>query len=305
MANKAVFVDRDHTLIEDPGYLSDPEAVRLLPGVELAIKSLKQSGYQIIVVTNQSGVARGMLTEEALEVIHAEMRRQLADKGAHVDGIYYCPYHPEGTIEEYAKDSDLRKPQPGMLLKAAMEKDIDLAGSWMVGDSGRDVEAGQRAGCRTIRIRTRSTHTAGISEQEDVQADYTVRNLVDAARVILRAVPGQAGEEPTVSAEPGETSATATHIGPLAPADVETMDEDGVRREILRHVRQLARAEHVEEFSFLRLTGGVAQMLSLLALVITLYKMVQDQVREGTLWAMIAVVLQLMALTFFTIQRPR
>jgi D-glycero-D-manno-heptose 1,7-bisphosphate phosphatase len=186
MANKAVFVDRDNTLIEDPGYISDPSLVRLLPGVELAIKSLSQQGFKVVVVTNQSGIARGLLSEEALGQIHRELGRQLGEHGANLDGIYYCPFHPEGTVEKYTCDSELRKPKPGMLLAAAKDLDIDLAASWMVGDSPRDIEAGQRAGCRTIRVRTQHDPASGENSDEDSQADYTVRNLVDAAKVIIR-----------------------------------------------------------------------------------------------------------------------
>jgi len=309
MPNKAVFLDRDHTLIDDPGYLADPQAVKLLPGVELAVKSLVQAGYKIVVVTNQSGIARGLLTEEALDAIHAEMRRQLADRGAHLDAIYYCPFHPEGTVETYARESEFRKPQPGMLLKAAEDLDLDLAQSWMVGDSGRDIEAGQRAGCRTIRIRVQSLHLAGETEVEDVQADYTVRNLVDAARVILRAVP--VAPRPPAETRPSVPAATVPERPAPAPAAAETTpapeppDDAQVRREILRHVRQLARVEHTDEFSFLKLAGGIAQMLALLALVIALYQMIVDQISHGILWALISGVLQTLALTCFTVHRPK
>ena len=185
MSHKAVFLDRDNTLIDDPGYLADPDAVRLLPGVELALKSLEQAGFHLIVVTNQSGIARGLLTEDALQAIHERMVELLARKGAHIDEIYYCPYYAEGTVAEYSIDSDLRKPNPGMLLQACEDLDIDLATSWMVGDSSRDIEAGQRAGCRTIRIRG-SHEGESHDTQEAFQADYTVRNLVEAARTILR-----------------------------------------------------------------------------------------------------------------------
>ena len=185
MANKAVFLDRDRTLIEDPGYISDPKLVKLLPGVDVAIKSLAVAGYKIVVVTNQSGIARGMLTEAALEGIHDELRRQLAQKNAYIDAVYYCPFHPEGNVEGYIQDSDLRKPKPGMLLKAAADLDLDLADSWMVGDSSRDIEAGQRAGCRTILVR-RQQQKSDDRLDEDATPDYAVRNLVDAARIILR-----------------------------------------------------------------------------------------------------------------------
>lgn len=185
MGRKAVFLDRDGTIIEDPGYLSDPKEVKLLPGVELALKSLSQAGYLLVVVTNQSGIARGMFTEETLDLIHDRLRELLHEKNARIDAVYHCPFLPEGSVEQYAVDSDLRKPKPGMLLEAADELDIDLERSWTVGDSPRDVEAGQRAGTRTIRLRT--PHGAGREDATDtVRADFIVRNLVDAARVIVR-----------------------------------------------------------------------------------------------------------------------
>ena len=351
MASKAVFLDRDNTVIEDPGYVSDPQVVKLLPGVELAIKSLAQAGYRIVVVTNQSGVARGLLTEETLGRMHAELQRQLGQHGAHLDGVYYCPFHPEGTVEQYTRESDLRKPKPGMLLKAAQELDIDLSASWMVGDSARDIEAGQRAGCRTIRVRVRASHHAapGVEDDENVQADYTVRNLVDAARVILRspaqaeearaahaarasaaaakaetvgdtaalgaattavsdAAPGAACEMPSHSdgwaSEPdapealddstasseAAASVTAAPVGP---------DDAAVRREILSCVRQMARAESVEEFSFIKLFAAIVQVLALLALFIVFYKMLNEQIPHATLWALIAIALQMMSLTLF------
>ena len=345
MANKAVFMDRDNTLIEDPGYLSDPAAVRLLPGVELAIKSLSQAGYKVVVVTNQSGVARGLLTEENLEEIHGELRRQLKEKGAHVDAIHYCPYHPEGTVERYAQDSQLRKPNPGMLLKAAAELGIDLASSWMIGDGARDVEAGQRAGCRTIRVRTRtapSHQAASPDADENVQADYTVRNLVDAARIILReggrvpvakiaaakaAIAGAAAlaaappapatdfatRTPSVDLDAGAAAPEACEVPAPAegPSDGQVsphehrMDDSTVRQEILRHVRQMAVERRSEEFSATKLLAGIVQMLALLALVLTFWRMMQNSIPAATLWAIITVALQVMALTFFTMQRQK
>ena len=294
MAHKAVFLDRDHTLMEDPGYLADPDAVRLLPGVELAIKSLSQAGYKIVVVTNQSGVARGLLTEETLAKIHAELRRQLGEKGAQLDGIYYCPYHPEGTVPAYAIDSDLRKPQPGMLLKAAEELDIDLSASWMIGDSPADIEAGQRAGCRTIRVRTAAPPT-GQQADEDAQADANVRNLVDAARVILR--------EPV--AAPVVTTASNAVAGGTAPPDVAAMSDSEIRREILRHLQQLVRSHHEEEFSLAKLIGSIVQVLVLLTLLIGFVKMIGDEIQHAIVWMLIALVLQVMTLTAFSAQRRR
>ena len=319
MANKAVFLDRDNTLIVDPGYLAEPSAVKLLPGVELALKSLAQAGYKTVAVTNQSGIARGMLTEEALGEIHGELRRQLAERGAHLDAIYYCPFHPEGTVAEFTGDSDLRKPKPGMLLKAAKEHDIDLSSSWMVGDSARDIEAGQRAGCRTVRVRTRPPHhaTPGELDDEDVQADYTVRNLVDAARVILRSPRQQAASAPpddeTASTRNravkrmAGTQPVASAVGASAklPETVEADEAGGVRgdsavrREILMYVRQLAKTEQVEEFSFVKLFAAIVQVLALLALAIVFVKMIEEKITAATLWALICIALQLMSLTLF------
>lgn len=183
--NKAVFLDRDHTIIEDPGYLSDPAGVKLLAGVAGAIRSLAAAGYKIVVVTNQSGVARGMLTEETLEKIHTELRGQLSADGADLDAIYYCPYHPAGTIQRYARESDLRKPNPGMLLKAAVDLELELSASWMVGDSPRDIQAGRRAGCSTIRLCGGDASTCGEKTDEEARADFTAANLAEAAEVIL------------------------------------------------------------------------------------------------------------------------
>lgn len=252
MSDKAVFLDRDNTLIDDPGYIGDPSLVRLLPGVEQAVKSLQAAGYKIVVVTNQSGIARGLITVDALEKIHDELRRQLAAKEAFLDAIYYCPFHPEGTVEEFAKESELRKPRPGMLLKAASELDLDLARSWMVGDSPRDIEAGQRAGCRTIRVRTRAAVPSAIDqEDEDVQADYTVRNLAEAARAILESdrlqgeavglADGKVGAESAaaISGESAQEAGLPRESRSQEDADIVGGQE--LLRQILHQMREQAR----------------------------------------------------------------
>jgi len=291
MANKAVFLDRDNTLLEDPGYQSDPSAVRLLPGVELALKSLTHADYKLVVVTNQSAIARGMLTEETLGRIHAEMNRQLAERGAHVDAIYYCPYHPEGTVKQYAQDSDLMKPRPGMLLKAAEQLDIDLSVSWMIGDSPRDIEAGLRAGCRTIRLKTHSTHQALDHEDEDIRADFTARNLVDAAKIIVH--------EPSDAHDLGmEHEAPAVAEG-TAQADRST------QREILQIVKSLsADRESIEKIGICHLLGMIAMLLSLMTLAMAIWLLLARRVDLATVWVLVAVVLQVMSLTFLLL-RPR
>ena len=318
MANHAIFLDRDHTLMEDPGYLSDPEAVKLLPGVELALKSLTAGGFKTVVVSNQSGVARGLITEEALGRIHGELRRQLSDKGAHLDAIYYCPYHPEGTVEAYAMESELRKPSPGMLLKAAEEMDIDLRASWMVGDSARDVEAGQRAGCRTIRIRSSALPVPGEVAQEDVQPDFTARNLVEAARIILREIGYTTPTSAATLPKTPTTQAGAAATGEEPPPAPRQPDEettpapsgrpgsltrhDLVCQEILRYVRQIAHVKE-EDFNVAKVLAGIVQVLAILALMLAMWRMATDQPAQAALWAQMATVLQIMALTFFIMRK--
>ncbi len=315
MPSQAVFLDRDHVLMEDPGYISDASAVKLLPGVELAMKSLAAGGFKTVVVTNQSGIARGLLTEETLARIHAELRRQLSEKGAHLDAIYYCPYHPEGTVEGYAVESDLRKPQPGMLLKAAEEMDIDLRSSWMVGDSARDVEAGQRAGCRTIRLRSGALPLPGDVAQEDVQADFTARNLVEAARIVLRET-GYGAPQPAAAALPetpttlateeaeAATAAKPAEAPPAAPARPQPAPavQTQLCREILRYVKQIAQAKD-EDFNIAKVLAGIVQVMALLGLLLAMWRMATDQLQQAALWAQIAAVLQIMALTFFMMRK--
>jgi D,D-heptose 1,7-bisphosphate phosphatase len=272
MANRAVFLDRDGTIMEDPGYVDDVRAVRLLPGVELAIKALSQGGYKTVIVTNQSGVARGLLTEKTLHRIHKKLRRLLSDKGAHLDAIYYCPYHPEGSVEGYAIESDLRKPSPGMLKKAAKELNINLAESWMIGDG-----------------------------------DFHARNLVDATRIILHEDDRMfAAAAPQQKGESGTPARAHPRVG-QADSEPETsaMNDSEVRREILRHVRQFVLRGQEEEFSFAKLIGSIVQVLALLGLVIGFVKMIADKTEQAALWMLIALVLQVMALTAFTIQRKK
>ncbi len=182
MSDKAVFLDRDDTLIWDPGYINDPDQVRLIDGVPEALIALSKIGYKLIVVSNQSAVARGIVTEKVLGRIHDRLEELLGEKGASLDGIYYCPYHPDGSVPRYRKESDCRKPKPGMLLAAADEMDIDLDESWMIGNSGRDVEAGARAGCRTILVDPPNHEV----NPEDLKSnpDYRAINLKEATNLI-------------------------------------------------------------------------------------------------------------------------
>jgi D-glycero-D-manno-heptose 1,7-bisphosphate phosphatase len=225
MSERAVFLDRDDTLIEDPGYINSPEQVKLLEGAAEALMELRKMGYKLVVVTNQSAVARGIVSEKVLREIHERMKSLLGEKGAFVDRIYYCPYHPEGAIAKYRKESELRKPNPGMLLQAAEDMDIDTAESWLIGNSMRDVEAGLRAGCRTILIERSYEHKG--PKRGERGPDHKSVNIKEAVNIIKKhhrsgriladeRQAGQAEDEPVTGDL--ERAGVATESEPESPS---------------------------------------------------------------------------------------
>jgi D-glycero-D-manno-heptose 1,7-bisphosphate phosphatase len=147
-----VFLDRDGTIIRHVPYLSDPRKIRLLPGAAEAIRKLNQAGFPVVVVSNQSGVARGIMEESDVRAVNREMAERLAKRGARLDGIEYCPHYPEGKIARYAIDCPCRKPAPGMLRKAARALALDLSRSVIIGDNRPDIEAGWKAGTATVLL---------------------------------------------------------------------------------------------------------------------------------------------------------
>lgn len=150
--HKAIFLDRDGTLNPDPGYISNPDDFNLYEGVAEALSRLQQAGFLLILITNQSGIARGLITPEQLGSIHAKMQAQLARAGARIDAIYHCPHHPDFPYKDGLAECDCRKPQPGMVLRAIKEHDIDPATSYVVGDRSSDIKIGLKTGITPILI---------------------------------------------------------------------------------------------------------------------------------------------------------
>lgn len=148
----AVLLDRDGTLVEPRHYPSSPDELVLYPNLATQLRRLRRAGFRLAVVTNQSGIARGYFTAADLERMHDHLRARLRDEGVEIDGFFFCPHHPEGEVPELAIECSCRKPKPGLLLRAATELQLDLKRSWFIGDILNDVEAGNRAGCRTILI---------------------------------------------------------------------------------------------------------------------------------------------------------
>ena len=184
---RAVFLDRDGTINVEKEYLHRAEEFEFVPGAPEAIRLLKEAGFLVVVVTNQSGVARGYYDEAAVHRLHRFVDRELATVGASVDAYYLCPHHPHHGIGPYRAECACRKPLPGMLHAAAADLGIDLVRSWIVGDKAADVEAGLAAGCRPLLVRT----GYGADEANLVPADVRVcDDLLAAARVILASTQG-------------------------------------------------------------------------------------------------------------------
>ncbi len=149
---RALFLDRDGTLVHAVHFPSRPEQLRLYEHVGSGLFQLQKQGFVPIVITNQSGIARGYFSEADLQAMHNYLAEQLSAQGVHLTAIYSCPHYPEGTVPTFSKVCACRKPQPGMLLQAAADFDLDLAHSWFIGDILDDVEAGNRAGCHTLLV---------------------------------------------------------------------------------------------------------------------------------------------------------
>ena len=182
---KAVFLDRDGTLNVDVGYLHQLEDLELFPWTGDALRLLKRAGYLLVVVTNQSGIARGLIAPEYVATCHNEMRRRLQLAGTDLDALYFCQHHPLGSVKELSVDCRCRKPLPGMVEDAVRDHGIDPTQSWVIGDKWLDVQLGQAVGARSILVRTGWGKEQERARPAGQQVDAICDNLIHAVSVIL------------------------------------------------------------------------------------------------------------------------
>jgi D,D-heptose 1,7-bisphosphate phosphatase len=277
MKRPAVFFDRDNTLIVSDGYLGDPDKVVLIDGAADAIARSRMLGYATVVFTNQSGVARGMFTEEKVHAVNARLDELLLDQNpaAVIDRHEYCPYHPEAVVEAYRKESDLRKPKPGMILQAAQRLALDLSRSWVIGDAPRDIEAGHAVGCRTILFKDpKLLSSPAASSHSAVKPDYEVDSL-HAGMAIIEVqtrvdVPAIVDSRPPIP-PPIDSEASSADNGTARSRehDLNAIVErlEALAQQILQEVRRGREQPHVE-FSISKLIAGIVQVIALAALFV-------------------------------------
>jgi D-glycero-D-manno-heptose 1,7-bisphosphate phosphatase len=310
----AVFFDRDNTLIACDGYLGDPNQVALATGAADTIARLRALGFRIVVVSNQSGVARGMFSEDDVRAVNQRMNQMLLEINprAVIDRHEFCPHHPEATVEQYRQDCDCRKPKSAMLLHAAQTMQLDLNRSWMVGDAPRDIEAGKSAGCRAILLRQAGlTPPPTAQESASIEPDATVETLKEAADYIERNLARRSPQQTSVTEHPPiskvslrppsdadfveEPSAEAAHSA-SGPSRLEAICE-----QILSELRRSH--QHDGDFSVIKLLAGIVQILSLAALL-----MAYIQTHSGTqtqTYILVALTLQTLTISLLIMGKQK
>ncbi len=186
MQNKAVFLDRDGTIIKEVDYLKNLEDIELIPGSAEAIGLLNKNSFKVIMATNQSGVARGYYDENFVQEANKVLAKELEKYEAYIDGIYYCPHHPEVGDEKYKVECDCRKPRTGMFNQASNDFSLDLAGSYSVGDKAADILAGKKAGCKNALVLTGYGSKARENLAPDIKPDFIADDLLSAVNWILK-----------------------------------------------------------------------------------------------------------------------
>jgi D-glycero-D-manno-heptose 1,7-bisphosphate phosphatase len=186
MINRAIFLDRDGTLIEDKGYICDFREVEIYPFSLSALRKISENGYRIVVITNQSSIARGICTEEQVEQVHRDIQAHFRKKGVLIDAFYFSPFLETGKVARYRKRDSSRKPGPGMVFQAAADLGIDPGLSWLIGDSARDIIAGEKAGCKSVLVLTGNGRTAEKElESKGIKPNLIAKNLLEGVEKIF------------------------------------------------------------------------------------------------------------------------
>ena len=343
MKRPAIFFDRDNTLIANDGYLGDPAQVHLIAGAADAIARCRALGYAIVVVSNQSGVARGLFDEEAVHAVNDRMDQLLrsANPNAQIDRHEFCPFHPEAKVERYRQDSPLRKPKPGMILGAAEILGLDLSRSWLVGDAPRDIAAGKAAGCGTILFCGVGLSPSPSSEENGLSPDQTVATLIEAVDFIEKhkstspapALPSEpkpiaAPKPPTIKAAIAPVAAKTVGgtpmipgIKPLAllaqaakpilkplPSAVKPVIPSNAKLESLAEqiLVELKRRNdiHPDDFSVSKLLAGIVQVLALASLFLA-YVQARGSMAGLQVYLLVALTLQTMTIALLIMSRQK
>jgi histidinol-phosphate phosphatase family protein len=285
MRRKAIFFDRDNTLIANRAYLGDPNSVRLVDGAADAIARGRALGFAIVVISNQSGVARGMFDEAAVRAVNTRMEQLLAAENpeAVIDHHEFCPFHPDGVVEQYRRDSDLRKPKAGMIYRARESLALDLQGSWVIGDTYRDVEAGRSAGCHTILFSHPTLEPSpDASTKSNARPDHTCTSLAEALDFIESAETHKPVLHPPARVE-GGPAAKLPEPPPSEP------DLQSLLEQLLIEFKRANPAHHTD-FSIARLLGGIVQVIVIAVLLVAYLNTGQTATQQSLL--LLAIVLQ-------------
>ncbi len=296
----AVFLDRDNTLIFNDGDLGQPDQVRLIDGVASGLRTLRDTGFNLVVVTNQAGVARGAFSEEDVDAVHQRIARlvdQQSKSAGVIDRFYYCPYHPEGVVAEYRRDHLWRKPHPGMILQAARDMGIDLSRSWMIGDQERDVLAGRAAGCQTVLV-SKDAELARRSSPTAVAGDFAAAVEI----VIEQSKRGGMGPGLIAGANPnGQSHAPAAPASGGAVAKPDHHGDSAGLRRALSELAEEIRSDrmHRADFTLTRMLAGICQLVALTLALLGLLQMTNADVFMK--WMIGAGLVQLLTITILVL----
>jgi D-glycero-D-manno-heptose 1,7-bisphosphate phosphatase len=297
----AIFFDRDNTLIVGSDYLGDPDDVVLMPGAADAVSRAKALGFATVVVSNQSAVARGMFTEADVRAVNTRMEEYLLEQNpnAIIDRQEYCPFHPEGKVERYCRDSDMRKPKPGMIIKAADLLGLDLNRSWVIGDAPRDIEAGKAAGCKTILFQPPAIEQSPAAmEESKVEPDYTCTSLMDAIDYVST---HSNNDEPPPEISNGPIALPEPAEKPEEPDGDKLHRLERLAEQILEELRR--RHDQPIDFSVSKLMAGIAQILALAVLFVAYLNRATNEVMFPLIFT--AIFCQLLTIALLIMDRQR